>query len=387
LEVSPHDPYVQFAADASGYGYSSNTRGEVWHEIEGLPHVKDFLFSCDYPWIAFAATDGGIYRTHNGGDDWSQVCDEPMRELLFDPDNSHVLYAVGPTGIYKSADLGEADMGAAWRCVGAKPTNAPQCACAIAAIGGEPVTLYMLTRNGFYTKTVNDPEWSALPQTKRVRGFSEVDPIGGRPLWLRADPLVPARLFRAIDLRYDQSNAPTISVSDDAGRTWTPVIRELKPLAEWHNATYTGKPMPDEELRRLVNMATTDPITDLRVDRNAPDVWYGLTKTGIAVTEDAGKTWRVNNEGLDIVSVEALWTPRHAKLTVVGTPAGMYVSNDRGRNWTDTSLILQFEGAMRYEIGGIGYLTAYWMGRYHGFISEQQAVADWSDKPATPSNP
>jgi hypothetical protein len=55
----------------------------------------------------------------------------------------------------------------------------------------------------------------------------------------------------------------------------------------------------------------------------------------------------------------------------------MYVSGDKGKNWTDTSLVLQEAGAIRAEIGGIGYLTAYWMGRHHDFISEEEANREW----------
>ena len=380
LEVAPHDPYVQFAADTSGCSYWSNTRGEIWHEMKGLPCVHDFLFSTEYPWLAFAATAGGVYRTLDGGSDWGKVFGEPMRDLEFDPDNPNVLYAVGHNGVYKSADLGERDMGAVWRCVSGAAAEGEDHTFAVAAAPGNPVTLYMLTRHGFYSKAVTEPEWTPFPQRKRVRGFSEVDPIGGRPLWVRADPLVPGRLFRAVEVRHDGGGtAPLVSVSADGGRTWSPVIRELEPLADWMIGIYTGKPIPADELRRLLALAREYPISDLRVDRTRPNVWYGLMEEGVAVTEDAGRTWRVSSAGLDIPRVHALWAPRHAELTVVGTPAGMYVSNDRGRSWTDTSLILQADGARRYEIGGIGYLTAYWMGRYHGFISEQEATADWWD--------
>ena len=88
--------------------------------------------------------------------------------------------------------------------------------------------------------------------------------------------------------------------------------------------------------------------------------------------------WRaIGSDGLDIPRPQTLWTPRHAGIAMVGTPAGMYVTDDEGATWTDTSLILQEEGAIRSEIGGIGYLTAYWMGRYHGFITEEEANREW----------
>jgi hypothetical protein len=135
--------------------------------------------------------------------------------------------------------------------------------------------------------------------------------------------------------------------------------------------------MPRQELMRLGELSRSLRITDLRVDRVDPATWYGLVENGVAVTRDAGETWTVGNQGLDIPRPGALWTPRHADTVMVGTPAGMYVSTDRGTSWEDTPLILQGQGAIRSEIGGIGYMTAYWMGRYHDFISEEEAHRVW----------
>ncbi|MBM3239967.1 hypothetical protein FJZ31_27085 [Candidatus Poribacteria bacterium] len=375
LEISPHDPYVQFAADTSGYSYWSNTRGEIWHAMDGLPRVHDFLFSPDYPWLAFAATDGGIYRTLDGGNHWSLVFGKPIQRIEFSNHNTHILYAVGKDGVYKSEDLGERDMGTQWRCIsGDIPTNVNP-VFAVELRGASP-TIYLLTRHGFYSKTENAPEWTVFPQITRRRGFSTVDPIGGNPLWLRVCPYIQGRLFRAVEMTQQRANEIIVSVSDDGGHSWSPVLRELKPLADWSvgigDALITGV-----ELRRLRGRMREFPIHDIRVDRTNPDIWYGIMETGVAITEDAGKTWRVSREGLDIPRVHAIWTPRHFNLVMVGTPAGMYVSNDQGKSWVDTPLILQEEGAIRSEIGGIGYLTAYWMGRYHGFISEEKAHAEW----------
>jgi photosystem II stability/assembly factor-like uncharacterized protein len=370
LEVSPHDPYVQFAADTSGYSYWSNTQGEIWHEMERLPRVYDLIFSPDYPWIAFAATEGGIYRTVDGGSRWSAVFQNPALELQFSPDNNHVLYAVGPRGVYKSEDMGETDMGTLWRCLSGE---APPGSVFAIELRGDSPEMYLLTRHGFYAKEVGEPEWKALSQPVRRRGFSTVDPIGGRPVWLRADPHIHGRIFRRVDT---ERRGSMISVSDDRGHTWSPIFRELKPLMDWSlglgDSVITGS-----ELRRMSRSMSEYRITDLRVDQADPDVWYGMMETGVAVTRDAGKTWSISKEGLDIPRVNAIWTPRHATLVMVGTPAGMYVSNNQGKSWTDTSLILQERGAIRSEIGGTGYLTAYWMGRYHDFITEGDANARW----------
>ena len=85
----------------------------------------------------------------------------------------------------------------------------------------------------------------------------------------------------------------------------------------------------------------------------------------------------MSQEGLDIPRVHTLWTPRESSDIYVGTPAGLYISRDHGETWSDTSLILQFSGVEREEISGSGYLTAYWMGRYHHFINDETAAATW----------
>jgi photosystem II stability/assembly factor-like uncharacterized protein len=100
-------------------------------------------------------------------------------------------------------------------------------------------------------------------------------------------------------------------------------------------------------------------------------------KSGVAITHDAGRTWTVSSRGLDIPRVDAIWIPRHAAEIYAGTPAGLYVSRDGGQSWEDTSLILQEGGAIRAEIGGIAYLEAYWLGRFHGFITDEQAHDRW----------
>jgi len=370
LEISPHDAYVQFAADTSGYSYWSNTQGEIWHKMEGLPRVYDFLFSPDYPWIAFAATGGGIYRTLDGGASWNNVFQQPVLELQFDPQNSHVLYAVGTQGIYKSEDMGEWDMGTLWHCISGE---APSGSLFAVGINSEPKEICLLTRYAFYTKKEWESEWKAIPQPGRIRGFSTVDPINGRPIWLKTDTHFSGRIFRAVE---SERRGIVISFSEDGGYNWSPIVRELKPLMDW--ALGIGDSIiTDKELRDMSSRMQDYMITDLRVDQLEPDVWYGMMENGIAITRDAGKSWSINADGLDIPRVNAIWTPRHANLVMVGTPAGMYVSNDQGRNWTDTSLILQEDGAIRSEIGGIGYLAAYWMGRYHNFISKEEAERQW----------
>jgi hypothetical protein len=374
LEISPHDPYIQLAAEAGGGAFFSNTRGEIWHAVSGLSGAKDFVFSPKYPWIVFAATNHGVYRSMDGGGNWSQAYNQPAEHLEFAPNNSNVLYAVGKRGIYKSADLGEREMGLRWRSLGGDVVRGSDNAFAVDT-RGETARLYLLARHGFYSKWEGEVEWSPFERPERVRGFGGVDPIGGQPLWLRVDPHVKNRLFRAVESRGRRFSGPSISVSNDGGETWSPIFRELQPYYDWRAGRRSDVKVTRDELRRAFRRSREFQFKDLRVDQNDPDTWYGLVENAVAVTRDAGVTWSKSNSGLDIPRVHAIWTPRHADLVMAGTPAGMYVSDDSGKTWTDTTLVPQGGGAIRTEIGGIGYLTAYWIGRYHSFITEETALA------------
>ena len=237
--------------------------------------------------------------------------------------------------------------------------------------------LYRLATDGLYTRSESDSEWTTPVRPMRPRGFGSFDPIGGRPLWLRVDETREGRLFRAVGIRFRGGERPILSVSDDSGKTWSPIVRALDPLAEWIAGTAEVADLTGDEIKALVALSEQFPITDIRVDASDSDRWYGLMASGVAITEDAGKTWRVSKEGLDIPVVESLSTPRASNDLYVGTPAGLYISRDKGQTWEDTSLILQYEGTQREEISGAAYLTAYWMGRYHNFITDETATAEW----------
>lgn len=374
LEVSPCDPYVQLAADTSGTAYWSNTKGEVWHKVDALAGVRDFVFSPDYPWIVFAATGGGVYRSLDGGVRWQKTLSQGAVRLTLDPHDSTIVYAVCADGVHKSADLGERAMGTIWQRI---TPSMPAGTLFAVDPQRQPAVVFALARDGVYTASEDAVAWRAYPRVGRTRGFSTVDAIGGQPLWLRADRHVPKRLFRAVQTRRTGGAGTIISVSDDDGMSWSPVIRQLKPLLDWSQGTGAGKNLARDDLQQLFALARKFGLRDLRVDRRDPATWYGMLEGGVATSHDAGTTWKVSAAGLDIPRIGALWTPRHADLVMVGTPAGMYLSRDQAASWRDTPLILQGDGAIRSEIGGAGYLTAYWLGRYHGFISDAEATRAW----------
>ncbi len=373
--ISPIDPYVQYASDTSGGAYISLDHGELWATMSGLPPVTEFLFSPDYQRIAFAATNSGVYRTMNGGRGWSRVSPQPADRLFLDPDNSHILYAVGSQGISKSVDLGEQKIATVWNDL----TDPAESSGAVYALDlrSDEATLFRFAADGLYTRSEGETDWTPPPRPLRTWGFGSFEPVGGHPLWLRVDDTKKGRLFCSVNAPIDGKRRPLLMVSDDYGKTWEPIVRALNPLLIWISETTADKNLTAAELLAQEELSRRWNITDMRVDPSEPNRWYGVMNSAMAITEDAGKSWRATSEGFDIRVLRTLSLAPETGDLYVGTPAGLYISRDKGETWQDTSLILQFSGVEREEISGAGYITAYWMGRYHGFIDDDAANKEW----------
>jgi photosystem II stability/assembly factor-like uncharacterized protein len=373
IEISPYDDYVQFAIEANGNIYRSLTRGETWQHIEALSGVRDLIMFPAHRWLVVAGTEQGVYRSFNCGDTWEKAADLPVDRFFQNDTSSTEIYAVSSNGIFFSGDFGEWGAGEAWQKIDGNTPDLPYRNFAVET-SGEEVTLYMQTCSGLYFKREKEPDWTAPVPAVRGRGFSELMTFPGKPIWTKSHG---DRVFSGIYID-EWAYQGTISVvSEDHGRSWTPIVKDLDPLYRWMVHARDSESRPTEDLMRMLYQLKRLSISDLVFDKSSRDTWYGRVENGVAITHDAGKTWDIGNVGLHIPVVKSIFCPRYGDGIYIGTPAGMYVSRDQGQSWEDTSLILQDVGALRAEIGGAGYLEAYWLGRYHGFIDEEEANKAW----------
>lgn len=373
IEVSPYDEYVQFAVEENGSIYRSLTKGEIWQQINDLSGVRDILMFPEYRWLVIVATDNGIYRSLNCGDRWEK-CSELVVDMFFqNSQNSNIIYAASPEDIFVSNDFGEWGAGEDWKLISGTTPNLPSKNFAL-AIDKNQVLIYMQTVSGLYHKMDKEQGWNTPIQAVRGRGFSEVMTFPGKPVWTKVSG---NRIFSAIYIDEWAYKGNIVVVSEDEGATWIPIVKDLKPLYKWMVHANDGKSLPMNELMEMLQMLKGLSISDLIIDKQNPDTWYGMVESGVTITHDAGKTWVVSGEGLYIPQVKSLFRSRYSNELYVGTPAGMYVSNNSGKSWSETSLILQDVGALRAEIGGVGYLEAYWLGRYHGFIDDNESNKIW----------
>jgi len=231
---------------------------------------------------------------------------------------------------------------------------------------GEKATFYLLADDGFYSKREGEEEWQAFPRPTRTHGFGDYEGVGGKPLWVRIDPFVQGRLFRAVEVSYRRMKITIVTVSPDGGKSWY-LIDDI------------AKDINKMSFKEKIIALRKGFIRDVYTSPLVPDLWFALKDNKVLVSKNAGKTWKTaKNTGLDIPLIRSLMVPRNADEIYVGTPAGMYASYDNAETWQGTSLItFGGNGVVREEIGGIAYLTAYWMGRYHGFISDKEAERVW----------
>lgn len=373
LEISPYDNYIQFAVEKNGDVYRSLSQGETWQKLDELSRANDILFFSNYRWLVIIATDHGIYRSFNCGDTWEKSSDLIVDHFYQKTSDSNTIYAVSQEGIFVSYDFGEWGAGADWKLISG---NTPKLSSKNFAIEIENnnVKMYMQTTQGLYVKANENSNWTPPKPGIRGRGFSEMMFFPGKPSWTKVHK---GRIFSAIYISEWAYTGNIIIVSEDEGSRWTPIVKELDPLYKWMVHAKDGKSLQISELMPLLNQLKMYSIQDIIFDKRNSDIWYGLTENGVAITKDAGKTWEITNEGLYIPRVNAIFSSRYSKELYISTPAGMYISYDDGESWEDTSLILNDYGALRAEIGGVGYLEAYWLGRYHGFITEDEAMRLW----------
>ena len=114
LAIDPLNHLTIYAANSasSGIVYKSIDAGVTWQStgLGGSP-VQSVAVSPLTAGLVYAGTDQGLFRSTNGGGNWTAV---PNRsgKVVFDPVNSSTLYLLTPTffssqGVFKSTDNGQ----------------------------------------------------------------------------------------------------------------------------------------------------------------------------------------------------------------------------------------------------------------------------------------
>lgn len=209
LLVAPETPTTIYAlVGASDYGetvYRSTDGGLSWvRASDGLRGRQIFELALDplTPTQLFAATDDGIYRTANGGVNWSWLPGGPSNatHVAVAPSSPEVVYATSGWIIYRSADSGTTwDAGTAY-------SSSLSSAAALAVDPANANVVYAGTIEGLAKSTDGGATWSPLSQG-----------LPASPLDLRAvvvHPQLPTTLFLIA------GGAASLYKSTNGGASW-----------------------------------------------------------------------------------------------------------------------------------------------------------------------
>ncbi|HWR33362.1 MAG TPA: PKD domain-containing protein [Chitinophagaceae bacterium] len=116
LTIDPSNQNIIYAGMANSVGIiKSSDAGTSWAPAGAGPSgtVRKILIHPATPNIVFAAASNGIWRSTNGGTNWSQVHSGSKEDIEFKPDDLNIMYASG-NDVYRSTDNG-----VSWTPVGA----------------------------------------------------------------------------------------------------------------------------------------------------------------------------------------------------------------------------------------------------------------------------
>lgn len=360
VDVSPEDPLVMAATDTNGDLYFSLDGASTydgWHPVENLPgKVKTVEFGPKSRYMLISCNNG-FYASVTAGSHWNKLplpedSGDPVK-IQFDVSGKLALYAVTTKGIYYSQDYGEEFLGKSWlKLTDQLPGNTP---FSFHVANGTETRLYARYKDQFFTKIMNEKKW-ALGKPVGLGEYSK------SLNFFSPDPDNPDRIFAGSATLPGRFQVRTIvQESTDSGNSWTNSMEAVfKMFAE-------GK------LMELLERMPEGEIKSMKVDHSDSNLLYAIAGRGVLKSNDGGNNWEVKEEGLDIPLAESLIVPRNGKMIFVGTPGGLYLSEDKGETWKNAHLLLQFDKNRRHELGGAAFIDAYWRARFYGFIDEKLA--------------
>ena len=291
IAFDPADPNTLYVGCDVGGFYVSTDLGRTFEvRNNGLRNyfVESIAVDPRDSRIILLGTEGGIYRTDDGGRNWQWVREgfppvqrwsfsAPIGAVVFDPQDPRVAYAGigrprngggGQGAVYRSDDGG-----ASWRNTSAGQLPASACVGDIELKPGDSRTVLVATDNGIYRSDDAGQTWRSSSAGLPHLYVEE----------LAFAPSAPDVVYASLHTTARQGQAWDGGVfrSDDAGRTWRAV---------------NGEGMPKRLGAAEQPYQMTSGIQELCVDpRDADTVYAGSTawvSSSVYKTTDAGKTWQ-----------------------------------------------------------------------------------------------
>lgn len=302
--------------DAPGYGvWKSTDGGNTWAASNtgmGNRTVNEILMDPSNPDVLIAAATNGIYRSANGGANWTQSLAGPnLKDIAFKPGSSSCMYGSG-TVVYRSLDNG-----ITWiQMTNGVPVGVQRMALATSA--ADPDRVYIFAGDaggleGYYVSTDSATNFTQQATTPNLCGYDVTGGTGSQAwydLVTMADPL---------DANHVITGAINVWESFDAGVTWSIV-------AHWVGSGGVPAVHADDHV--------------LEYSPHTGDMFIGHDG-GLHVSNDAGVSWAELSDGLAIAQIYKIGQSQlNSDLTING--------------YQDNGTAFYRNGGWYTEIGGDG---------------------------------
>lgn len=277
-----------------GQGWKSVDGGANWVAMAGgLPSaILSLSASKTIPMVLYASTEDVVYKSNNGGVNWTPGAptpgvpfsggsmNSPIVALGVSPNNSHIYAVTSLVGTYRSSNGG-----ASWTHLSGSPSGTG------IVVGTDAV--YITTDESGIFKSINNGDSWAVANT----GLKAVGPYFGYVTALAIDPRASHVLYLAMAPGSSNDDA-SLYQSTNAGGTWTAVGASFQPESNYQ------------------------PYRTVMVDPNHSNTVYAAGQAA-NISRDAGASGLAFNAGLG--------TNYYNRLSAITTnPSKLYVGTSDG---------------------------------------------------------
>ena len=343
IAVDPGTPSTLYAATDGG-AYRSNDGGLSWRlRSTGLTssELTAIGIAPSVHQVVYAGTTfGGVARSGDGGATWIQseagLNGTQINAVAIDPTNSEVAYVASEAqGVFKTVDGGQT-----WSVSGLLG----HIARSLAIDPASPGTVYAGATDGIYRTTDAGGTWVRLRNGLPAHLFTEalaIAPSAPLTLYVGIAPVGGGLLYRTDDGGAHWTQA-------DNGLTSTPLslaVDPSTPSTAVAGSAIGGLFVTVDSGQTWTHVASTvlpPKVGTLTMDPTDGQIVYaggcsGLCflggKSGLFKSTDGGQTWAHVGHGIRAVDSRALTVDPAGGTLSLGTEQGFYWSADSGHTW------------------------------------------------------
>ncbi len=323
-----------YAGTATRGVFVSTDNGKTWREANnGLGNLVVNALAAAGGNV-LAATNAGIYRSGDGGQNWTHAGLGNQQVFSFSVTNVGVFAGSDLRRVYRSSDNGQS-----WAERGQIPLGTASFVTALAFVGD---ALLAGTTFGFFRSTNQGQSWTQVTAGLPNAGFASVSAlaVNGNTVYLGAS------------LAYRSGGAflPQVYSSDNGGQNWSAVGQTISVALNStisdapgvRALTFDGASLYASTVEGLFvynGQNWSEPAggrglpVGVRVNAFTRSGGITLLGTDGGVYAGDGQSWNASNTGLTAVSVSALAVSGASIFVSVG-PSGLFRSGDDGQSWT-----------------------------------------------------